>query len=105
MTLVNHLYGRRQNCVNREAVQDCSPRRKPWGSAKVPAQPRRGAKERHIQSDSAVSGKDRRAEFLLSPLRGFFPSSSRYPTACAVGCNLAPLRGWRSHGLRMIQTN
>jgi hypothetical protein len=32
-------------------------------------------------------------EMILSPLRGFASSFGAMPTACAVGCILAPLRG------------
>jgi len=36
--------------------------------------------------------KDKCVITTLSPLRGLFRSHS-YPTACAVGCILTPLRG------------
>jgi hypothetical protein len=38
---------------------------------------------------------------FLSPLRGLVLPDV-LPTACAVGCILAPLRGWEPVGLRWI---
>src|SRR5258705_5561247 len=63
-----------------------------------------GTNVRTYQREAGLGAEDqvedniaKRMRQFLSPLRGL-PPFIRLPTACAVGCNLAPLRGWCAAG-------
>jgi hypothetical protein len=63
---------------SREAAKECSPRRKQWGTLEK------------TQSQDKIASRVRQVSFAPSELAD---SLACFPTACAVGCILAPLRG------------